>query len=96
MTSSEEYTNNKYIAPEAPKPKSNIIPKIISHINLIEVDDDSESSQHERSSNSSVKYEKTKDEGYLSDDRYEDSFDEEFGDGFETNPDSGNTNYTKN
>ena len=95
MTSSEEYTNNKYIAPKAPKPKSNIIPKIISHINLIEVDDDSESSRNGRSSDASVKNEKTKDEGYISDDRYEDTFDVEFGDGFETNPDSGNTNYTK-
>ena len=34
---------------------------------------------------------KGKEEGYFSDDRYEDSFDEEFGDGCETNPDSGNT-----
>ena len=35
------------------------------------------------------------DEGYISDDRYEDSFDEEFGDRCETNPDSGNSNLTK-
>ena len=96
MTSSEELSKNKYIPPKAPKPKSNIIPKIISHINLIEVYDDSESSQHRKSSTSSIKYEKTKDEGYISDDRYEDSFDEEFGDGCETNPDSGNINFTKN
>ena len=95
MTSFEEISTNKYIPPKAPIPKSNIVPKIISHINLIEVDDDSESS-HGRSSTSSVKYEKNKDEGYFSDDRYEDSFDEEFGDGFETNPDSGNTNLSKN
>ena len=92
MTSSEEVSNDKYTAPKALNPKSNIIPRIISHINLIEVDDDSESSQPGRSSTSSVIFEKNKDKGYISDDRYEDSFDEEFGDGCETNPDSGNAN----
>ena len=95
MTSTEDLSYNKYIVPKAPKPKINIIPRIISHINLIEVDDDSESSQPERSSNSFKKQEKMKDEGYISDDRYEDSFDEEFGDGCETNPDSGNSKLTK-
>ena len=96
MTSNEDLSNDNYIVPKAPKPKINIIPRIISHINLIEVDDDSESSQHERSSKTSVKYENMKDEGYISDDRYEDSFDEEFVDGCETNPDSGKANFTKN
>ena len=95
MTSTENFSDNKYIVPKAPKPKINIVPRIISHINLIEVDDDSESSQPERSSNSSLKHEKMKDEGYISDDRYEDSFDEEFGDGCETNPDSGNSDLAK-
>ena len=93
MTSKEEFKN--YIVPKAPRPKITTIPKKMSYINLIEADDDSESNEDEveieRVSISSKKLTKCKDEGYLSDDRYEDSFDEEFGDGCETNPDSGNT-----
>ena len=87
----------KFIVPKAPKPKNTTIPKKISYINLIEVDDDSESGQNEVDINiekvsiSSKKREICKYDGYLSDDRYEDSFDEEFGEGCETNPDSGNT-----
>ena len=56
----------------------------------MEADDNSDSSQEERVSISPKKMIKCKDDGYLSDDRYEDSFDQEFGDGCETNPDSGN------
>ena len=41
MTSCEKISNYKHIAPKAPIPKSNIMPKIISYINLIEVDNDS-------------------------------------------------------
>ena len=92
MTNIEE--KNKYICPKAPKPKNTAIPKKISYINLIEADDDSDSGQNEkeieRVSISSYTKGKLKNDGYLSDDRYEDSFDEEFGDGCETNPDSGN------
>ena len=84
-----ENEEKNIIVPKAPKPKITPIPKSISYLNLIEVDDDSESSQIERVSISSIKKEKCKEDGYLSDDRYEDSFDEEFGDGCETNPDSG-------
>ena len=84
-----------YIVPKAPRPNITTIPKRISYINLIEADDDSESNEDEveieKVSISTKKLTKYKDEGYLSDDRYEDSFDEEFGDGCETNPDSGNT-----
>ena len=76
--------------PKAPKPKMTSIPKKISYLNLMEVDDDSESSLKETVSIPSKNIEKCKNDGYLSDDRYEDSFDEEFGDGCETNPDSGN------
>ena len=95
MTSTEDFSYKKYIIPKAPNPKINIMPRKISYINLIEVDDDSESSQHGASSNSSSNYEKMKDEGYISDDRYEDSYDDESGDGYETNPDSGKANITK-
>ena len=90
MTSIEEENKIKYIVPKAPIPKVTIIPKKISYLNLIEVDDDSDSSQQGNLSISSKKNEKFKEDPYLSDDRYEDSFDEEFGDGYETNPDSGN------
>ena len=82
----------KYIVPKAPKPKMTIVPRKISIINLIEADDDSDSDSskiHKNISNYSKKFEKCNEEEYLSDDRYEDSFDEEFGQ-CETNPDSGN------
>ena len=95
MTSIEEENKIKYIVPKAPIPKVTIIPKKISYLNLIEVDDDSDSSQQGNLSISSKKNEKFKEDPYLSDDRYEDSFDEEFGDGYETNPDSGNFKLTE-
>ena len=95
MTSIEEQNKIKYIVPKAPIPKVAIIPKKISYLNLIEVDDDSDSSQQGNLSISSKKNEKFKEDPYLSDDRYEDSFDEEFGDGYETNPDSGNIKLTE-
>ena len=95
MTSIEEENKIKYIVPKAPIPKVTIIPKKISYLNLIEVDDDSDSSQQGNLSISSRKNEKFKEDPYLSDDRYEDSFDEEFGDGYETNPDSGNIKLTE-
>ena len=95
MTSIEEENKIKYIIPKAPIPKVTIIPKKISYLNLIEVDDDSDSSQQGNLSISSRKNEKFKEDPYLSDDRYEDSFDEEFGDGYETNPDSGNIKLTE-
>ena len=82
----------KYIVRKAPKPKMTIVPRKISIINLIEADDDSDSDSskiHKNISNYSKKFEKCNEEEYLSDDRYEDSFDEEFGQ-CETNPDSGN------
>ena len=90
MATTEE--KNKYLCPKAPKPKITAIPKKISYINLIEADDDSDSCQNEREvERISYTKGKFKNDGYLSDDRYEDSFDEEFGDGCETNPDSGKT-----
>ena len=81
------------VMPKAPRPKMNKIPKIISFIKLIEVDDDSDSDQEKSTSiNYTKKCAKMKDDDpYLSDDRYEDSFDEEFGE-CETNPDSGKAN----
>ena len=83
----------KFIVPKAPKPKITTIPKKISYINLIEVDDDddySEQNEVETVPVSTKNKEICKEDGYLSDDRYADSFEEEFGDGCETNPDSGN------
>ena len=87
-----------YVVPKAPKPKINIVPRKISNINLIEVDDDSDSDSesnqiHKNISNYCRKLEKCEDNDYLSDDRYEDSFDENFGQ-CETNPDSGNIKKT--
>ena len=88
----EAENDYKYIVHKAPKPKMTIVPRKISIINLIEADDDSDSDSskiHKNISNYSKKFEKCNEEEYLSDDRYEDSFDEEFGQ-CETNPDSGN------
>ena len=79
----------KIIIPKTPKPKITKIPKNISYINLIEADDDSDSSQNEKLSNFPEIKEKKNDKGYLSDDRYKDSFDEDFGNESETHPDSG-------
>ena len=84
--------------PNAPKPKVNSIPKKISYINLIEVDDDeSDSDQNNSQKNLSccnLNLEKCELKGYLSDDRYEDSVDEEFPN-YETNPDSENMKLDK-
>ena len=92
----EEKDNNIYIVPKSPRPKITTIPKQISSINLIEIDDDSDSSQNEEKTNKSTKIkEKYGDDSYLSDDRYEDSYDEEFGDGCETNPDSGKMGFAE-
>ena len=88
MARNEE--DKKLIVPKAPKQKIRPIQKKISYINLMEADDNSESSQEEIVSISPQKIGTCKDDGYLSDDRYEDSFDEKYGDGCETNPDSGN------
>ena len=92
MTSNLD-NKNVYIVPKAPRPKAKIIPKIPSYIKLIEVDDDSSSEsekekQKQKLSNCTKQSNKYKEDPYLSDDRYEDSFDEEFGE-CETNPDSG-------
>ena len=82
-----------YIVPKAPRLKAEKSTRKISFINIIEVDDDSESELSQIQIQSKIckdckKYEKCKDDGYISDDRYEDSFDEEIGE-CETNPDSG-------
>ena len=90
MESKEEEL--KYKVPKAPRPKITIIPKEISAIKLIEIDDDSDSSQNEKKSNSSKIIEKYNDDPYLSDDKFQDSFDDEFGDEYETKPDSGKIN----
>ena len=95
MTDKNE--ENKLVIPKAPRPKSKQIQKKISKIKLIEVDGDEEDyipesiinykeiSQNNQKSNEKEKY----NDGYISDDRYEDSSDLEYGDGCETNPDSG-------
>ena len=79
-----------YIMPKTPKPRINIIPKNISYIKLIEVDDDSDSEQTQNKEmnlpNNNKKVQSNNDD-ILSDDQYEDSFDEEFGE-CETNPNS--------
>ena len=83
---------------KTPKPKINSIPKKISYINLIEVDDDESDSDQNKSqknfSSGNLKIQKCELKGYLSDDRYEDSADEEFPN-YETNPDSGNMKMDK-
>ena len=91
MSLNDVENKEKYIVPKAPIIKAEKSTRKISYINIIEVDDDSESEQSQSQSNickDCKKYDKCKDDGYISDDRYEDSFDEEFGD-CETNPDSG-------
>ena len=91
MSLNDEENKEIYIVPNAPKLSAKKSTRKVSYINIIEVDDDSESDQSQNQSKvckDFKKYEKCKDEGYFSDDRYEDSFDEEFGE-CETNPDSG-------
>ena len=87
------------IISKAPKPKIKSIPKKISYINLIEVDDDESDSEqnnsHKNLYNSDLKLEKCEKKGYLSDDRYEDSADDEEYKNCETNPDSGNMKMDK-
>ena len=94
MSSDKQELKNENKIPKAPMPKKNIIPRKISYINLIEAEDDSDS---DSSQDNTVLPNKVKLSGQKSkndsfdDDRYEDSFDEEFGE-CETNPDSGNLN----
>ena len=86
-------TSNKDIIPECPKlikiHKKQISRKP-SFINLIEVDDDSEDSDsnHQDIFSYTEEQNKMEDELNISDDRYEDSFDEDFYEKFETNPTS--------
>ena len=86
---STELGGTKIIIPKTPKPKITKIPKNISYINLIEADDDSDSSLNGKMSTFMENKEKRNDKGYLSDHKYKDSFDEDFGNESETNPDSG-------
>ena len=98
MSSDEQEKKIVSKVPKAPKPKINKIPRKISFIKLIEADDDSDSdSESSNNITNSVFKNKVKisgkkiDNNSFDDDRYEDSFDEEFGE-CETNPDSGNLN----
>ena len=94
MSSCEQVLKNENKIPKAPRPKLDKIPRKISYMELIEVDDDSDS---QSSQNITVPQNKVKLSGKkplndsFDDDRYEDSFDEEFGQS-ETNPDSGKLN----
>ena len=86
----KEYTDKVLKAPRPPMPKP---PRKISFINLIEADDDPDSdSESNQNNNISIKNQiAVKDKktcNVFEDDRYEDSYDEEFGE-CETNPDSG-------
>ena len=94
MSSDKQDLKNENKMPKAPKPKLNKIPRQISYINLIEAEDDSDSdsSQNKTVLQNKVKLSRQKSiKDSFDDDRYEDSFDEEFGE-CETNPDSGNLN----
>ncbi len=88
---------SKSLIPECPKlkkiykTKANRKP---SFINLIEADDDSDSGSYQNNSLSSKEKNK-KDELNKSDDRYEDSFDEEFYEQFGTNPTSADIKVNK-
>ena len=92
LNSQEKECSEKMLrAPEPPNPKPK---RKISFINIIEVDDDSDSdSESDQNNNIFVKNKlkasdkKTKE--VFDDDRFEDSYDEEFGES-ETYPDSGN------
>ena len=85
----KEYTDKVLKAPKPPKPTPS---RKISFINIIEADDDSDSESNQNKNifvKNSIKA--SSDKKYCSsfdDDRYEDSYDEEFGE-CETNPDSG-------
>ena len=90
-TQDEEYTEKVLKAPKIPKPKPQ---RKISFINLIEADDDSDSESNEINNlfaKNKIKVSEKKTCDASDDDRYEDSYDEEFGES-ETNPDSGQLN----
>ena len=94
MSSDKQDLKNENKMPKAPKPKLNKIPRQISYINLIEAEDDSDSDSNQNKTvlQNKVKLSRQKSiKDSFDDDRYEDSFDEEFGE-CETNPDSGNLN----
>ena len=103
--SSIDFSNNnvQLKCPGAPKQESQKITKKPSFVCLMQVDEDSGSgsSQQDHSSTSKKLSKSNEDQNLsnedpnISNDRYEDSFDEEFGDKCETNPESGNTKEIK-
>ena len=85
----KEFTDKILKAPEPPNPKPK---RKISFINIIEVDDDSDSESDQNNNifvKNKIKASDKKTKEVFDDDRFEDSYDEEFGES-ETNPDSGN------
>ena len=100
--SSQESDNNinkELKCPKSPKQITLTNPKRPSFMSLMQVDEDSGSgSSQQDHSSTSKKLSKSNDEGdisneklNISNDRYEDSFDEEYGDQCETKPVSGDS-----
>ena len=84
---------------KAPKPPKPILHRKISFINIIEADDDSDSDSESNKNNdifvkNIIKTSGKKTLDVFNDDRYEDSYEEEFGES-ETYPDSGKLNTVK-
>ena len=95
----DKKNESSYQVPRAPKPINNIIPKVPSYINLMEVDDDSDSDneQYPKLLDNKNKYEKQANDGYISDDRYDDE--DEFKEtdfNLEIKPNSGNLKNDEN
>ena len=91
----KEYTDKILKAPKPPKLKPS---RKISFINIIEAEDDSDSESNMNNINvyieNKLKVSDKKVFNIFNDDRYEDSYDEEFGE-CETNPNSGKLNILK-
>ena len=91
--------NTELKCPKSPKQQIQKVAKKPSFICLMQVDDDSGSGSSQREpSSTSKKLSKSNEEQNISsedpnvsNDRYEDSFDEEYGDECDTKPASGNT-----
>ena len=88
----KEYTNKVLKAPKPPKPKPQRKISFLFFMNIMEVNDDSDSESNQNKNifvkNKIISSDK-KNCDTFDNDRYEDSYDEEFGES-ETNSDSGN------
>ena len=94
LSNEKEFMDKLLKAPNPPNPKPH---KKISFINIIEADDDSDSESNQNNNifvKNKIKVSDKKNSNSFDDDRYEDSYDEEFGES-ETYPDSVKCKYFK-